>query len=89
MALGASRNGILSLILGRGVALSLAGIAIGLAASAGLTQHLAGMLYGIEPLDVLTFASVSALLLAISIGASVIPALRASRVDPMRVLREQ
>jgi predicted permease len=89
MALGASRNGILSLILERGVALSLAGIAIGLAASAGLTRYLAGMLYGIEPSDGATFVSVSILLLAISMGASVIPAFRAARVDPMRVLREQ
>ncbi len=89
MALGASRRGILSLILGRGIALSFAGIGIGLAASFAVTRQLAGMLYGVEPFDLLTFASVSALLLAISIGASAVPAFRASRVDPMRVLREQ
>jgi putative ABC transport system permease protein len=89
MALGASRGGILSMILGRGLALSAAGIAIGLAASFALTRQLAGMLYGIEPFDPVTFISVSAMLLSISIGASVAPAFRAANVDPMRVLREQ
>jgi putative ABC transport system permease protein len=89
MALGASRASILSLILNRGVALAVTGIVIGLAGSAVLTEHLSGMLYGIQPLDTMTFASVSAILLAISMGASVVPAFRAARVDPMRVLREQ
>jgi len=89
MALGARSSNVLRLILGRGIALALGGIGLGLAASAALTRHLSSMLYGVEPVDPLTFTLVSALLLAVSIGASAAPAIRASRLDPMQVLRAE
>jgi len=89
MALGAQRGNILSLILGRGVALALGGIAIGLAASAALTRQLSALLYGVQPLDPATFVSVSAILLLVGLAASLMPALNAARVDPMRALRDQ
>jgi len=89
MALGAQRGDVLGLILGRGARLAGAGLAIGLAASVVLTRQMSGMLYGVRPLDPVTLAVVSAILLAVSIAASLAPAYRAARVDPMRVLRDQ
>jgi ABC-type antimicrobial peptide transport system permease subunit len=89
MALGTQRGDVLGLILRRGVVLAVAGVAIGLAASVVLTRQMSGMLYGIRPLDPLTLAVVSAILLTISIAASLAPAYRAAPVDPMRVLRDQ
>jgi putative ABC transport system permease protein len=89
MALGAQRACVLGLILGRGARLAGAGLAIGLAASVVLTRQMSGMLYGVRPLDPVTLAVVSAILLAVSIAASLAPAYRAARVDPMRVLRDQ
>ncbi len=89
MALGAQRGDILSLILGRGMVLALGGVAIGLAASAVLTRELSALLYEVQPLDPATFVAVSAILLLVGLTASVMPALHASRVDPMRALRDQ
>ena len=89
MALGAQRGDVMSWILRRGLALSAAGLAIGLAASAMLTRYLAKMLYHVAAFDPLTMAVVTALLLAVSLGVSALPAHRASRVDPMNTLREQ
>jgi predicted permease len=89
MALGAQRGDILSLILGRGIVLALGGIAMGLAASAALTHELSALLYGVQPLDPATFVSVSAILLLAGLTASLMPALNAARVDPMRALRDQ
>jgi predicted permease len=89
MALGAQRGNVLGLILGRGALLAIGGITIGLGASALLTRNLASLLYGVQPLDPSTFTIVSALLLIVSLAASAAPAIRASRVDPMRVLRDQ
>lgn len=86
MALGAQRGNVLGLILGRGALLAIGGIVIGLGASALLTRYLTSMLYGVQPLDPATFTIVSALLLIVSIAASAAPAIRASRLDPMRVL---
>ena len=89
MALGAQRGDVLSLIVRRGLALALTGIGIGLAAAALLTRFMAGMLYGVQPFDPLTFAVVAALLLAVSVAASSAPAWRAARLDPMETLRDQ
>jgi len=88
MALGAQRADVLGMIVRRGMTLALAGIAIGLAAAALLTRLLAGMLYGVEPLDPVTFAAVAAILLLVSLAASGAPAWRAARLDPMRTLRD-
>ncbi len=89
MALGAQRADVLSLIVRRGLVLALTGIGIGLAAAALLTRFMAGMLYGIQPFDPLTFAVVAALLLVVSMAASFAPAYRAARLDPMETLRDQ
>jgi len=89
MALGAQRGDILSLIVRRGLLLALMGIGIGLAAAALMTRFMAGMLYGVQPFDPLTFAAVAALLLVVSAAASSVPAYRAARLDPMQTLRDQ
>jgi putative ABC transport system permease protein len=89
VALGAQRSDVLGLILGRGLALAAAGVAIGLAASAYLTKYLSSLLFGVQPLDAVTFASVPAILLLVSLIASSVPAYRAARLDPMRTLRDQ
>jgi predicted permease len=86
MALGASKADILRLVLGRGLRLTLVGVALGLAASFGLTRYLGSMLLGVTSTDVLTFSSVAILLCAVALFASFIPARRAMRVDPMVAL---
>jgi predicted permease len=89
MALGAQRGNVLKLILNRGLGLALIGVGLGLGISALLTRFLASLLYGVKPLDPVTFAVVSAVLLAVSGIASLIPAARAASLDPMRTLRDQ
>jgi predicted permease len=89
VALGAQRTDVLRLILGRGLSLAAAGVVIGLAASAFLTRYLSSILFNVPALDVVTFLSVSAILLLVSLGASSVPAYRAARLDPMKTLRDQ
>ena len=89
MALGAQRADVLRLILGRGLLLATAGVAIGLGAAVLLTNYMASMLYTIRPLDPVTFAGVTAILLLVSLIASTVPAYRAARLDPMKTLRDQ
>jgi predicted permease len=88
MALGAQRKDVLGLIVRRGLSLALLGVVAGLTIAAGATRMLSGMLYGIRPADPLTFAATAVLFLLVSIAASVVPAYRAARMDPMRTLRE-
>jgi len=87
MALGAGRRNVLAMIVGRGLVLTLAGLALGLAGAFGVTRLMSGLLFGIGPTDTLTFAGVSGLMLATALLANYIPALRATRVDPMVALR--
>jgi len=87
MALGANARDLLRLVVGQGVRVALAGVAVGLVASFAATRLLAGMLFGVSPLDPLTFAAVAAVLVAAALLASFIPARRATRVDPMEALR--
>ncbi len=89
MALGAQRGDALRMIVLRGLTLALAGVVLGMAASAGLTRLISGMLFGVRPTDPVTLAATAALLLAVSVAASSVPAFRASRLDPMKTLREQ
>jgi len=65
----------------------LAGLAAGVAASAGLTRLLSGLLYGVRPLDPVVLGSVSALLAGVALFASYLPARRAAKIDPMAALR--
>ena len=89
MALGASRANVLGLIVRRGVLYAGAGIAAGIAAALFLTRLMEGLLFGVAPRDPLTFVAVSAILLVIAVVASLIPALRAARVDPLEALRAE
>jgi predicted permease len=89
MALGAQRTDVLRMIVRRGLTLALVGLVAGLAISAMMTRLLSGMLYGIRPSDPVTLATVTALLLLVSLAASTVPAYRAARLDPMETLREQ
>lgn len=89
MALGAHRSDVLRMIVQRGLTLALFGVVVGMAASAVLTRLISGMLFEVRPTDPVTFAATAALLLLVSIAASTAPAFRASRLDPMKTLREQ
>ncbi len=87
MALGAGRSNVLRLVVGRGMLLTAIGLAIGLGASFALTRFLSSMLFGISAVDPITFAMVTAVLGSISLAACYIPALKATKVDPMIALR--
>ena len=89
LALGAQRGDVLRLILKRGLSLAGIGLVVGLAASAGLTRLISSQLFGVRSFDVLTYSGVTVLMILISLAASAAPALRASRVDPMKTLRDQ
>jgi putative ABC transport system permease protein len=86
-ALGATKGHLLSLVLGRGVALTLVGLAIGVAASLALTRLMASLLYGVGARDPLTMGIVGALLASVAVAACYVPARRATKVDPMVALR--
>ncbi len=86
-ALGAGRRDIFKLIVGNGLALTLAGIGIGLIASFALTRFLSNLLFGVSATDPLTFAAVSIMLAAVAFAACYLPARRAMKVDPMEALR--
>src|SRR5262249_39172561 len=87
VAFGASPRDIVRLILGQGLVVALAGIGLGLAGAAALTRVVSAFLVGVSATDPITFAGVPALLLALAIVASFVPARRASRVDPNVALR--
>src|SRR5262249_39052961 len=88
VALGASRGRILTLVLRSGLAFAAAGMAVGLALAAFIARALASLLYGINPLDPLTFAGVPAALLAVAVLACYFPARRATTIDPLVALRQ-
>ena len=89
MALGAPRQSVLTMVLRRGMTLAAIGVVLGIAASMALTSFLKGMLFGIRPLDAVTFVGVSAVLLLVCLLASSAPAYRAALLDPMKTLRDQ
>lgn len=86
-ALGASTGQLLWLVIGHGLVLAGIGVAIGLAASFGLTRLMASLLYGVKATDAATFVAVAAILSAVAAVACYIPARRATRVDPITALR--
>jgi putative ABC transport system permease protein len=87
MALGASRQDVLRMVVGGGLRLAIAGVLIGVALSLAAGQFISTLLFGVRPTDPLTFSAVAAALLATAVLAAWIPARRATRVDPMVALR--
>ena len=87
IALGAHPRDIFRMVVGQGLKLAITGVGIGVVAAFALTRVMAGLLYGVQATDPLTFAAISAGLIAIVIMASYVPALRATKVDPMISLR--
>jgi putative ABC transport system permease protein len=87
MALGAQTGAVLKLIVGQGMKLVASGVALGLAASFGLTRLMSNMLFGVSAVDPPTFVVITLFLTFIALLACLIPALRATKVDPMIALR--
>ena len=87
MALGASRADVLRLVVVQGLRLTMMGVACGLIASFAASRLIASMLFDVSPTDVVTFVAVPALLAVAALGASYLPARRATRIDPMVALR--
>ena len=89
MALGADGRKVRALVVGEGARLAAAGIGVGLLGAFVLTRVLTTLLYGVGPADPPTFAGVALLLGGVALLASLVPAYRAARVDPMTVLRTE
>jgi predicted permease len=87
VALGATSRRIATMVVGQGLTLSLAGVAVGVVAALVMTRVLGALLFGVSTLDPLTFAGVALLLVIVAALASYLPARRASRVDPLIAMR--
>ncbi|HEV7518170.1 MAG TPA: ABC transporter permease [Thermoanaerobaculia bacterium] len=88
MALGARREEVFRLVLGQALGLAAVGMALGISGALALTRLLAGQLYGLSPNDPATYAAVALLLAAAALVAGYLPARRATRVDPVVVLKQ-
>jgi ABC-type antimicrobial peptide transport system permease subunit len=89
MAVGAAPSSVLRLVVGRGLRLALQGVVLGLIAAFTGARLMAALLYQIQPRDPVTFVTVPLVLSVVAILASIIPALRAMRVDPIDALRTE
>jgi len=89
IALGASRQDVVRMVLADGLKPILLGVALGLAAAVALSRVVGSLIYGIRATDPLTFAAVALLLLIVGIFATIIPAYRATHIEPVRILREE
>jgi ABC-type antimicrobial peptide transport system permease subunit len=89
VALGAGRRELARLFVAHGFVLAVIGVACGLAGAVALTRFLASLLFGVNPLDPLTYVTVSLGLLIVSFAASYIPTRRALGVDPIEALRAE
>jgi predicted permease len=89
LALGAGSREVLGLVLAQGLRLAFAGVVIGLVTAFGVTRVMKNMLFGLSSTDPLTFVTISLLLVAVALVASYLPALRATRVDPVVALRTE
>ena len=88
LALGARPRDLLTLVLRRGLLLVVTGITMGMLCAFGVGRALANTLYGVGPADPVTFVSVTVMLATVGLAACCIPALRASRTEPVTALRE-
>jgi putative ABC transport system permease protein len=89
MALGATNSDVLKLVVTDGMKPILLGIVIGLVASLALSRLIASLIFGVRPTDPITFSAVSLILIAVGILANLLPAYRATRVEPVRTLRDE
>lgn len=89
MAVGASAGAVLRLVMRQGILLASAGVAVGLAITAALSRGFGALLYDVSPLDLPVFVVVAGLLMVVAVAATAVPAWRAARTQPMRVLREE
>ena len=89
MALGAKRADVLRLVVRQGMTMTLIGLVLGLVGALAMSKVLIGLLYGVSPTDPLTFTGVSIVLLTVALLACLIPARRATRVDPIIALRTE
>ncbi|HEY1264303.1 MAG TPA: ABC transporter permease [Terriglobales bacterium] len=87
MAFGAQPGDLLGMVVKSGIKLAVAGIALGTAGGLAVARLIASLLFGVEPTDILTFVTVGVVLFLAALAASYVPALRATRVDPMVALR--
>lgn len=89
MALGANRGSVLAMVMGQGMALAAAGVAIGVLGALGVTRVMAALLFGVSPADPPTIAAVVAAIATVAFAACYLPARRATLLDPMHVLRDE
>jgi putative ABC transport system permease protein len=89
MALGARRADVLRLVVRQGMTMTLIGLALGLVGAFSISRVLRGLLHGVSPTDPLTFVAVSIVLLVVALLACLVPARRATRVDPIIALRTE
>jgi predicted permease len=89
IAMGAEASKVIKMVIGQGAVLALGGVVLGIGGAIATTRVLSSLLFGVSPLDPLTYAVVSLVLVAVALLASYLPARRASRVDPMVALRAE
>jgi putative ABC transport system permease protein len=89
VALGARPTQVLGLVLRQTARFTVVGVIVGVAGAAALSRYVQGLLFGVTPLDAATFATVVIVFAAVSASASYVPAVRATRVDPLMALRSE
>jgi putative ABC transport system permease protein len=87
IALGAQRRDVVRLAVRHTLLMTVGGVIVGIAASAAVTRYLQGLLFGVTPLDPISFSAAAALLVAVALIACYLPARRAATIDPMNALR--
>jgi predicted lysophospholipase L1 biosynthesis ABC-type transport system permease subunit len=89
MALGATTRNVLAMVMRQGLSLAAAGLVLGLVGAAALTRLASTLLFGVQPIDPPTFAAVAVFMLLVAAAAALVPARRATRVDPLEALRAE